>query len=345
MTTKNKKSSSLQKAVSITRPFRFSLALIVFVLAMHTVVAAQQHTSKHVPTPTQSTPKAKPVPATPKPAPAPPAAPTPAPAAPAAPKKAAPRTTVSSSAPVPVVTPAPQSSVNTLTPTTPAAASGGSTNTSTPPATTSSYSSTNWAGWLSTSGSFTSVSGSWIAPHATGIAGTTSADATWIGIGGVSSNDLIQVGTVNVIAADGTVDTSAFYELLPGASQTIPGVSVSPGDSLSASVSETSPGQWIISITDNTNGQTFTQSVAYASSHSSAEWIEEDPSYGRNRLIPLDRFGVATFTNGLATSGGITRNILGNQSVPITLVNNAGQALATTSALTAGGSSFSVTHN
>lgn len=344
MATKNKKSSSLQKAVVLTRPLRFSLVLIVFVLAMHAVVGAQQHTSKHVPAPTQSTPKAKPVPAAPKPAPPPPAASAPVPAAPPAPKKVAPHTTVSSSAPVPVVTPAPQSSVDTLTPTTPAAASGGSS-ASAPPATTSSYSSTNWAGWLSTSGIFTSVSGSWIAPQATGIAGTTSADATWIGIGGVSSNDLIQVGTVNIIDASGTVDTSAFYELLPGASQTIPSVSVSPGDSLSASVSEISSGQWRITITNNTNGQTFTQNVAYASTHSSAEWIEEDPSYGRNRLIPLDKFGVATFTNGLATSGGVTRNILGNQSVPITLVNNAGQALATTSALYAGGGSFTVTHN
>jgi hypothetical protein len=150
---------------------------------------------------------------------------------------------------------------------------------------------------------------------------------------------------MNSVSAGGRVTTWAFYELLPAFAQTISTVSVAPGDSLSASVSEVSPGQWTISLTNNTNGQSFTQTFAYASSRSSAEWIQEDPSNAQDQLVPLDNFGTATFTNGMTTSSGVSRNILNSLAVPITLVNNAGQALVTTSSLSGGGSSFSVTHN
>ncbi len=328
---------------------RFGAGLLVIVLLVQLAVPAHHPRSQKVAVSghvAQNLPPAGKAVSPAAPAPAP--APAPAQTTPPTPKKVATPKTVSSAKPVPVVTPAPESSVNGLAPvpaaTTPG--SGDSTQTaSNPPATTSSYTSTNWAGWMSTVGTFTSVSGSWTAPRVSGNGRSTSADATWIGIGGVSSNDLIQVGTMNSVSAGGRVTTWAFYELLPAFAQTISTVSVAPGDSLSASVSEVSPGQWTISLTNNTNGQSFTQTFAYASSRSSAEWIQEDPSNAQDQLVPLDNFGTATFTNGMTTSSGVSRNILNSLAVPITLVNNAGQALVTTSSLSGGGSSFSVTHN
>src|SRR5580658_4257781 len=58
----------------------------------------------------------------------------------------------------------------------------------------SSGTSRNWAGYDATNGSYTSVSGTWTIPNATG-SGHTSADAEWVGIGGIANQDLIQSGT------------------------------------------------------------------------------------------------------------------------------------------------------
>src|SRR2546428_3477456 len=52
--------------------------------------------------------------------------------------------------------------------------------------------SSNWSGYAAAGGTFTAVSGTWIVPQVT--AAVAGADATWIGIGGVSGRDLIQAG-------------------------------------------------------------------------------------------------------------------------------------------------------
>jgi hypothetical protein len=241
----------------------------------------------------------------------------------------------------PAVTPSPSSSVSGLTPTTPAPSPTGSQAPSSQ--TTTGYTSTNWSGYLATAGSFIGVSASWTATNATGNGSTTSADSTWIGIGGVTSSDLIQVGTQNIVTANGQVSTSAFYELLPSVSQPVPGVTVLPGDSMTASLSEVSSGQWVISITDKTDGQSYTTTVSYSSSLSSAEWIEEDPSYSFRRQIPFDNFHEASFTGGSTTlSSGSTLNIATSTAQPVTMDNSIGQTVAVPSTIGGDGASFTV---
>lgn len=297
----------------------------------HTVTPASSKQAPAVPVKA-----ATPAPATAT-APTAPAA-TPAPVAAAKPVAAAPT-------PAPIVVPAPSSSVSSLAPTSPPAA------TVTPPDSTAApaaqpsittYHSTNWAGYFAASGNYTSVSGSWVAPSPTGNGTTTSADATWIGIGGVTSGDLIQIGTDNIVLANGQVQTEAFYELLPAASLPVPTLVVSPGDSITAAISEVAPGSWLMTITDNTTGQTYSNTVGYSSSHSSVEWIQEDPSYSTNRLVPFDNFGSVTFTGAAATSSGTSLTPGSANASPIVLVNRSGTALATPSVLSAGGTSFTV---
>ena len=135
----------------------------------------------------------------------------------------------------------------------------------------------NWAGYVSTGGTYTGITGSWIVPSVSATSDSTAADATWIGIGGDTSSDLIQVGTQDMMSA-GQQTTGTFYERLPDTAVSIPTVSVNAGDTINASITEVSTGEWKISITDVTNGQSFTNSVAYNSSESSAEWIQEAPS-------------------------------------------------------------------
>jgi hypothetical protein len=201
----------------------------------------------------------------------------------------------------------------------------------------------NWAGYVTTTESYSGVSGSWTVPKATSNSNT-SADVTWIGIGGVTSNDLIQVGTQNIVSANNQVSASAFYELLPSASQPLSTVTVHPGDSITASITEISSGEWNITLRDNSDGQSYTNTVSYTSSQSSAEWIEEDPSDGMSE-IPLDNFGTTTFTDGSAIQNGTTVNISGSGAYAVTMINLEDQALATTSSLESNGASFVVTRD
>ncbi len=327
-------------------------------LAVASVLGATYYTQQIVPHQHPASARIKVVqlktqPATPKPKPKPTPTPTPTPSP--TPIVATPQPTpvaskpVVSSKPQPVVVPAPTSSVNSLTPAapapTPTPAPGNPTPTPTPTPSgsqTTGYTSTNWSGYLAANARFTTVSGAWRVPLPTGNGVSTSADSSWIGIGGVTAGDLIQIGTDNTVLSNGTVRAEAFYEMLPAVSQTVPGLTVSPGDSMTASISETSTNLWSITITDTTTSQTFSTTVSYTSSHSSAEWIEEDPSYSNGNLVPFDNFGTVMFTNG-ATTTSSSLSIAGAGGLPITMVNGSHQPIATPSALSGG--SFSVTHN
>ncbi len=281
-------------------------------------------------------------------------------------KSPAPTTTQkTTSAPTTVITPAPSSSVNTLTPSTSSSSTSTSTSTSTssssststststssstptsspPPATTStSYTSSNWAGYLVASTKYTAITADWVAPTVTGNGASLSADASWIGIGGVTTSDLIQIGTDNTVSSSGVVTTGAFYELLPNAAITITSLNISPGDTINASIQETSTNEWTITLIDVTKNQTFTKNVSYTSSLSSAEWIEEDPSNSSGNLYPLDNFGTVSFSDVTTTANGTKEDLSAVNGDSITMLNSSSQPIATPSAIGSNGSSFSVT--
>ncbi|HUB92950.1 MAG TPA: G1 family glutamic endopeptidase [Verrucomicrobiae bacterium] len=199
----------------------------------------------------------------------------------------------------------------------------------------------NWAGYVSTGGTYTAISGSWNVPSVATGTNSEAADATWIGIGGDTSDDLIQIGTQNDVE-DGQVTTGTFYERLPDASETIASVNVSAGDAVTASIKQVDPDEWSVSITDTTNGESFSNTVAYNSTNSSAEWIEEAPSDG-NAIVPLDEFGSVAFTSGSTIENGTTLSIAGSKAQALTMVSSDGETLATTSALNSAGTGFTVT--
>jgi hypothetical protein len=198
----------------------------------------------------------------------------------------------------------------------------------------------NWAGYAATGGMFTAVSGSWTVPTVS--AGrTAAADATWVGIGGVSANDLIQAGT-DATVQSGRVVYTAWIELLPQASQQVPLV-VSAGDTVSVAITQQSSDTWQILMRDTTTEQSYQKRVTYASSHSSAEWIEEAPAVGRRTLLPLDNFGTVTFTDATTVEDGQQHSIAQARGQAITLSSQTGQPAAQPSVLTADGTGFSVT--
>jgi hypothetical protein len=200
----------------------------------------------------------------------------------------------------------------------------------------------NWSGYTATNATFTSVSGMWTIPSASS-SGHAAADAAWVGIGGIRRNDLVQAGTQNIIGSSGQISTTAFIEMLPRASQHIP-MTVNPGDSVTVAVAQQSTDQWQFSFVDNTNGQTYVTTLAYHSSLSSAEWIEEDPS-SRARLLPLDNFGTVQFSSGSAIQNGNSVNIAQANGQAMTMLDANCQALATPSALGGDGASFTITRS
>jgi hypothetical protein len=213
-----------------------------------------------------------------------------------------------------------------------------STDTGTPTAAISSSTSSNWSGYAAGGGGYTSVSGTWTVPNVS--LSTVGADATWVGIGGVETRDLIQAGTQASVSG-GEVAYDAWIEMLPAPSKTI-SLSVNPGDSVTVSITQKSALDWTIALKNNTTGGRFSTTVQYRSSNASVEWVQEAPSVGRG-TVPLDDFGTLKFSGASAVKDGKTLDLRGLDARAITMINGARQALATPSVIGDDGASFSVT--
>ncbi len=225
--------------------------------------------------------------------------------------------------------------------------------------------STNWAGYaVHRSGvSFRQVSGSWIQPSVTCVAGRPSYSSAWIGLGGFSptSGALEQIGTEVDCNASGEVASSAWYELVPAPSKTI-SLAVQPGDAMRATVMVT--GHRVIVELDNlTTQHSFQKTLRSAAIDvSSAEWIVEAPSQCLSQYtcqaLPLADFGSVSFDSATAsatdgTVGAIASSAWSRTKIKLTpgaqaLVVSRGSSdtagTAGPSALQADGSAFDVTY-
>lgn len=213
------------------------------------------------------------------------------------------------------------------------------TDTGTPAAAQDVSSSSNWSGYAAAgAGSYTSVTGTWTVPSVT--ATTSGADATWVGIGGVNSRDLIQAGTQATVSG-GVVQYDAWVEMLPASSRPV-NLAVSAGDTVTVTITQQSGDQWSITIKNDTSGNRYATTVTYQSTLSSAEWVQEAPSVGRG-TVALDQFGSLNFTNAKAVRDGKTLDLRDLGAQAITMINGTRQALAQPSVIGADGASFTVT--
>ena len=183
--------------------------------------------------------------------------------------------------------------------------------------------SNNWSGYnkgvLETGTPFSSVSGSWVVPTAKPHKqGEDEYSSTWVGIGGgcletsctTTDSTLIQTGTEQDVAADGSTSYSTWYELIPAPSISTP-LAVKPGDTVSAAVTETVPGVWTISLANVSTGQKWSTTVPYSSTHATAEWIEETPVvFGSNgvQVGPLPNLGTVSVSAAAANGSPAALN-------------------------------------
>jgi hypothetical protein len=213
--------------------------------------------------------------------------------------------------------------------------------------------STDWAGYVDTGTTFTSVAGSWVQPTAGCTTNKVQRAAFWVGIGGYlpSDPDIEQIGTDADCTKGhgknpGGSSYYAWFQLYPQSLVVLPTSSypVSPGQTFDASVSGSGPsytltivdvGHWIYS----TN-----QSQATKPAAQSAEWITEAPSSctAKCKVLPLAPFGSIGYSG--ASADGSAINGGGLTSTKIDMTNKSGKTVyASTSTLGGSGNAFTVT--
>ena len=204
----------------------------------------------------------------------------------------------------------------------------------------------NWSGYAVTpsSDNITAVSSSFVVPSA-GLVPPGFA-ATWTGIGGYSTSDLIQAGTAeqslpsNPLVGD---QYYAWYELLPASETQLTGCTgdanctVTPGDDITVNISQVSGDTWSIAMTD-AGHWTWSKDVTYTSSESSGEWILEAPTLVAQTT--LANVGTTHFgPTSTYTAGGVTHTIAEGDPTQIDM-GPGGVNEATPSALASDGQSF-----
>ncbi len=227
----------------------------------------------------------------------------------------------------------------------------------------------NWSGYVAATNlaspqtnSVSAVYGSWIVPTVTGPASGSTRSSVWVGIDGFKGSTVEQIGTEQEMV-NGTPVYYAWWEMdSSGAgqrAQPIAGMTIQPGDSISASVrymtSGPHAGQFDLSIVDSTRHESFSTDVSSAQNQSpqaqrsSAEWIVEAPTVGGS-YANLANFGEVTFSNAYCTINNVSGPIDASswQSTALMITGNA-SANDTTSVLTKSdpyaGSSFVVVAN
>jgi Peptidase A4 family len=205
----------------------------------------------------------------------------------------------------------------------------------------------NWSGYAVTPATdgITAVASTFVVP--TAAAAPPGFAATWTGIGGYSSSDLIQAGVSENSSSTGITGSQygAWYELLPKSETPLKACKgtkscpVEPGDNVSVSITEVSANQWSIDVADPTEGWTWSKTVKYTSSESSAEWILEAPTV--EAQTTLANVGTVHFgPTSTYTAGGQTNTIAEGDPTEIVLSPGTGVDEATPSAIAADGQSF-----
>jgi len=109
--------------------------------------------------------------------------------------------------------------------------------------------------------------------------------------------------------------------MLPNSEKVVKGFAIHPGDTITASLANTGTVNsrrnktqqqvWTLSMTDLTTNKTWSTTVEYNSSLSSAEWIMEAPY--NHGILPLADYGTATFDPG--TADGVNPGLNTEQGV------------------------------
>jgi hypothetical protein len=212
--------------------------------------------------------------------------------------------------------------------------------------------SSNWSGYgVQSASQFTNAAGTWVQPTVTCPSSSAQYASFWVGIDGYSSNSVEQLGTDSDCNGFNRPQYYAWYEMYPAYSVALSSTTypVRPGDTLNATVSVSGATTFTLSMSSS-EGWTFSKVFPNQTglAQSSAEWIAESPEICTRRctLAQLSDFGTVNFTKSTAVAGTTSGPIssFGYNGGPhaITATANRGVVKAQPSALTGGGTAFSI---
>ncbi len=207
----------------------------------------------------------------------------------------------------------------------------------------SSTESTNWSGLVQDGATEKSVQATWSAPSfAEADQLSDSAIAEWVGLGGVQSTSLIQVGTITSPNSQGQAQTVAFWENLPSAA--VQTVAIPTGSSVTAKIEPTGTDSWRLLLTVKGQSNPVVDTVVNLSSsvssgvETSADWITEAPTTNQG-VEPLVPVSSTTMTN--VEANGVPLSKMSNSSLEsVELFSQSGPLLAKVDSISA--NSFTV---
>jgi len=195
--------------------------------------------------------------------------------------------------------------------------------------------STNWSGYAAHSGSYNTVSASWVEPTAH-CPGGSQFSSFWVGLDGFNSGSVEQTGT-EVDCRSGSPRYFGWYEMFPAFPVNFSNA-VKPGDHFSGSVTFNGSGHFTLVLKDATQGWSHTvHKTLTTAKRSSAEVIAEAPS-SSSGVLPLADFGTVHFSNSKVNGSSLGSN----NPTKIIMVNSSGRHKVSVSALS-GGTAFGVT--
>ncbi|MGH3069149.1 MAG: G1 family glutamic endopeptidase [Streptosporangiaceae bacterium] len=166
----------------------------------------------------------------------------------------------------------------------------------------------NWAGYAGNRAgtTFRFVSAAFQVPYVNCAAATTSYSSHWVGLDGLGSASVEQVG-IEADCSGSTPQYYAWYEMYPKPVSVA--FTVRAGNAVQASVTyKKSARKFVLMLRDSTSGRRFTRTLkcaAKACLRSSAEVISEAPSNGSRGILPLADYRAASFSSiTLTTSRG-----------------------------------------
>ena len=193
----------------------------------------------------------------------------------------------------------------------------------------SNSSSTNWSGYAVTGGRYTQVSASWKVPTVS--CSGTAYSSFWVGLDGDTSGTVEQTGTDSDCSGS-TPQYYAWYEMYPKFPSNYSNP-VTPGDTMTASVTTNGSGSFTLTISDGTKWTRTTTARLKSAKLASAEVIAEAPS-SSGGVLPLADFGTVSFSSAKANNALLTSSTPGID--PITMVTSSGTVKAQPSNISSG---------
>jgi hypothetical protein len=193
----------------------------------------------------------------------------------------------------------------------------------------------NWAGWVVQPGRpITGVQANFIVPKAK--LTPPGFSASWAGIGGYNTKDLIQAGTTSDSVGGIAPRYYAWFEILPDSERLLinctgdRNCTVLPGNLMGIDIHLVGTNLWSVTVV-NSRHWSWHANVSYKSSLSSAEWIIEAPTVGTQTTIAdvgSAYFGkISNFTTGgvrhpISSGHPVKINLAGFEARPSGLARN-----------------------